>query len=91
MPQNNRLEVNFWTCKKSRYLSRKTRARYSSEDLERFDVEYQSEWVPRGMTMRVFCDRNPRIKRIMVHEHNRYELTQIRLDGGNRPRNPILT
>ena len=39
----------------------------------------------------VFSDRNPRIKRIMVHEHNRYELTQIRLDGGNRPRNPILT
>lgn len=24
---------------------------YSSEDLERFYVEYQSEWVPRGMTM----------------------------------------
>lgn len=31
---------------------------YSSEDLERFYVEYQSEWVPRGMTMRAFCDRN---------------------------------
>jgi len=24
---------------------------YGSEDLERFYVEYQSEWVPRGMTM----------------------------------------
>lgn len=24
---------------------------YSSEDLERFYVEYQSEWVPRGLTM----------------------------------------
>lgn len=24
---------------------------YSREDKERFYVEYQSEWVPRGMTM----------------------------------------
>ena len=31
---------------------------YGSEDLGRFYVEYQSEWVPRGMTMRAFCDRN---------------------------------
>jgi len=31
----------------------KTRAMYSSEDLERFYVEYQSEWVPRGMTVTV--------------------------------------
>ena len=31
---------------------------FSSEDLERFYVEYQSEWVPCGMTMRAFCDRN---------------------------------
>ena len=29
---------------------------YSSEDLERFYVEYQSEWVPRGMTMLAFCE-----------------------------------
>ena len=21
-------------------------------------MEYQSEWVPRGMTMRAYCDRN---------------------------------
>ena len=25
---------------------------YNSEDIELFYVEYQSEWVPRGMTMR---------------------------------------
>ena len=35
----------------------------------------------------VFSGRNPRIKKILVREHNRYELTQIR----NRPHNPILT
>ena len=38
---------------------------YSSEDLERFYVEYQSEWVPRGMTMRAFCDRNKVHYRVM--------------------------
>lgn len=38
---------------------------YSSEDLERFYVEYQSEWVPRGMTMRAFCDRNNVPYRVM--------------------------
>ena len=31
---------------------------YSSEDLERFYVEYQSERLPRGMTMHAYCDRN---------------------------------
>lgn len=30
----------------------------------------------------VFSGRNPRIKKILVREHNRYELTQIRLDNG---------
>lgn len=30
----------------------------------------------------VFGGRNPRIKKILVREHNRYELTQIRLDNG---------
>ena len=51
------LVVKFWTRRKSPYLSQ-TRPMYSSEDLERFYVEYQSEWEPRGMTMRAFCDRN---------------------------------
>ena len=32
-------------------LAGKTRPMYSSEDLERFYVEYHSEWVPRGLTM----------------------------------------
>ena len=30
----------------------------------------------------VFSGRNPRIKKVLVREHNRYELTQIRLDNG---------
>ena len=31
---------------------------YSSEDLERFYLDYQSEWVPRGMTLQAHCSRN---------------------------------
>lgn len=30
----------------------------------------------------VFSGSNPRIKKILVREHNRFELTQIRLDSG---------
>lgn len=30
----------------------------------------------------VFSGRNPGIKKILAREHNRYELTQIRLDNG---------
>ena len=43
--------VKFWIRRKPLTLAGKTRPMYSSEDLERFYVEYQSEWVPRGMTM----------------------------------------
>lgn len=31
---------------------------YSSEDLERFYLDYQSEWVPRGMMLQAYCSRN---------------------------------
>lgn len=31
---------------------------YSSEDLERFYLDYQSEWVQRGMTLQAYCSRN---------------------------------
>ena len=36
----------------------------------------------------VFSGSNPRIKKLLVREHNRHELTQIRLDTGHffRPR-----
>lgn len=40
-------------------------------------------------TIYVFSGSNPRIKKILVREHNRYELTQIRLDGGRFFR-PVL-
>ena len=28
---------------------------YSSEDLERFCLDYQSEWAPRGITLQAYC------------------------------------
>ena len=30
----------------------------------------------------VFSGRNPRLKKVLIREYNRYELTQIRLDRG---------
>lgn len=31
---------------------------YSSEELERFYFEYQTEWMPRGMSIQAYCSRN---------------------------------
>lgn len=30
----------------------------SSEDLERFYFDYQTEWLPRGMSIQAYCSRN---------------------------------
>lgn len=34
------------------------RVMYSSEELERFYFEYQTEWMPRGMSIQAYCSRN---------------------------------
>ena len=31
---------------------------YSSEDLEKFYFDYQTEWMPRGMLIQAYCSRN---------------------------------
>ena len=31
---------------------------YSSEDLEEFYFDYQTEWIPRGMSIQAYCSRN---------------------------------
>ena len=56
---------------------------YSSEDLERFYVEYQSEWVPRGMTMRAFCDRNNVSYRVMDNfvRNIRKKIVEVEITG----------
>lgn len=56
---------------------------YSSEDLERFYVEYQSEWVPRGMTMRAFCDRNNVPYRVMDNfvRNIRKKIVEVEVTG----------
>lgn len=37
---------------------KKQREMYSNEELERFYFEYQTEWMPRGMSIPVYCSRN---------------------------------
>ena len=37
---------------------KKAKVMYSSEDLERLYLDYQSEWVPRGITLQAYCSRN---------------------------------
>ena len=56
---------------------------YSSEDLERFYVEYQSEWVPRGMTMRAYCDRNNVPYRVMENfvSNIRKKIVEVEVTG----------
>ncbi len=31
---------------------------YSSEELEKFYLNYQTEWMPRGMSIQAYCSRN---------------------------------
>ena len=31
---------------------------YSSEDLEKFYFDYQTQWMPRGMSIQAYCSRN---------------------------------
>lgn len=56
---------------------------YSSEDLERFYVGYQSEWVPRGMTMRAFCDTNNVPYRVMDNfvRNIRKKIVEVEVTG----------
>ena len=56
---------------------------YSSEDMERFYVEYQSEWEPRGMTMRAFCDRNNVPYRVMDNfvRNIRKKIVEVEVTG----------
>lgn len=69
---------------------------YSSEDLERFYVEYQSEWVPRGMTKRAFCDRNNVPYRVMDNfvRNIRKKIVEVEVTGRpeeGEPETPAAT
>ena len=37
---------------------------------------------PEAQSVYVFGGRNPRVKKVLIREYNRYELTTIRLDEG---------
>ena len=42
----------------ARYLCVKRTKMYSSEELEKFYFDYQTEWMPRGMSIQAYCSRN---------------------------------
>ena len=39
-------------------MTKKTAKMYSSEELEKFYFDYQTEWMPRGMSIQAYCSRN---------------------------------
>ena len=39
------------------FVSKRTKM-YSSEELEKFYFDYQTEWMPRGMSIQTYCSRN---------------------------------
>ena len=43
--------------KRDIFVSKKTKM-YSSEELEKFYFDYQTEWMPRGMSIQAYCSRN---------------------------------
>ena len=44
---------------------------YSSEDLERFNLDYQSEWVPRGMTLQAYCSSRNNVPYKVMENYSR--------------------
>lgn len=50
----------------------------SSEDLERFYFQYQTEAVPLGMSVQTFCLRNNvPYKRVFVTEYQQYRKIKV--------------
>ena len=56
---------------------------YSSEDLERFYLDYQSEWVPRGMTLQAYCTRNNVPYKVMENYSRNIQkkIVEVRVTG----------
>ena len=57
-------ELSLWLVVKkghsedARYLCVKKTKMYSSEELEKFYFDYQTKWMPRGMSIQAYCSRN---------------------------------
>ncbi len=58
---------------------------YSNEDLERFYVDYQGEWVPRGMTLRAYCDKNNVPYKVMENFVNGIRKKIVEVEVVGRP------
>lgn len=57
----------------------------SSEDLERFYLDYQSEWVPRGMTLRVYCSRNNVPYKVIENDSRNIQKKIVEVNVVSRP------
>ena len=57
---------------------------YSSEDLERFYFQYQTEAVPHGMSLQSFCSKNNMPYNIFHkwYKDTRRKIVEVRVDGG---------
>ena len=58
---------------------------YSSEDLERFYLDYQSEWVPRGMTLQTYCSRNNVLYKVMENYSRNIQKKIVEVKVVGRP------
>ena len=57
----------------------------SSEDLERFYLDYQSEWVPRGMTLQAYCSRNNVPYKVMENYSRNIQKKSVEVKVVGRP------
>lgn len=77
------LLVKFWTRRKAPYLSRKNESNVQQRRLGEVLCGVPSEWVPRGMTMRAFCDRNNVPYRVMDNfvRNIRKKIVEVEVTG----------
>ena len=64
---------------------------YSSEDLERFYFQYQTEAMPKGISIEQFCSRNKVPYNIFYkwYKDTRNKIVEVKVDG-KPSANPVL-
>ena len=64
-------------------LNFKYKIMYSSEDLERFYFQYQTEAMPKGISIEQFCSRNKVPYNIFykLYKDTRKKIVEVKVDG----------
>lgn len=57
---------------------------YGSEGLERSYLDYQSEWVPRGMTLQAYCSRSDVPYKVMENYSRNIQKKIVEVKVGSR-------